>query len=734
MHPRVCLEVPFRLTMLALLCSLALTAQAANEPNPQDAMPHQGDGTIQLSDLIISAPPVTAIAALPAIYAGGQVARGMQMGVLGNLDIMDTPFASTAYTSQLIENQQAESIGDVLLDDSSVRQASGDGTQSQMFMIRGLPLATEDMSLNGLYGLLPRQIISTAGIERVEVFRGPSAFTNGITPTGTGLGGAVNLQPKRAADMPLRRVSVDISDNGRLGEHFDIGQRFGEDDQFGARVNVGQRYGNTGVDHESQKEQVFTAGLDYRSDRLRLSVDLGYEKEDIDGGRNSVFLGSGVSKAPKAPSSTTNANAKWANNSLEDTYGILRGEYDLDDNWTAYAASGYKHTHDNGRYSLATITDDAGDATVAGVQIPHDEDNTSFSTGLNGILQTGAVSHRLNVGMADIWAQQRSAYNFDLVGEASNIYHPVSTDKPNYDYLGGDMSDPGITQKTFNRSLAASDTVGFLDDRALVTSGLRHQQLVVEGYDYDSGERNANYEKTIITPVFGLVVKPWEHVSFYANHIEGLAAGDTASSTASNRGQTFAPGRAKQVEAGVKLDMSTYGATLGIYRIEKPTSGYTNAENLYVQDGTQINKGVELNAFGEPVRGIRILGGVTVMKTHVEDTQYGTDDGNRAIGVPTFQLNASVDWDIPGLEGASLNGRMLRTGGQYANADNTVSLPTWNRFDMGARYGCKVDERDVVLRATIENVLNKEYWASAQGGYLTQGEPREVKLSASVDL
>ncbi|WP_455921104.1 TonB-dependent receptor [Pseudomonas putida] len=741
MYPPVCPRVPFRPTMLALLCSLALTAQAANDTTSQDATAQQGDGTLQLSDVNISAQSLTAAPALPAAYAGGQVARGMQMGVLGNQDIMDTPFTSTAYTSQLIENQQAENIGDVLLNDSSVRQASGYGNQSQVFMIRGLPLATDDISFNGLYGMLPRQIISTDGIERVEVFRGPSAFTNGISPTGTGLGGSVNLQPKRADDTPLRRVTTDISNNGRLGEHLDIGQRFGEDNQFGARINIGQRSGNTGVDHESQKEQVFTAGLDYRGDRLRLSADLGYQKEDIDGGRNSVFLGS-ATKAPKAPSSTTNANAKWANTSLEDTYGMLRGEYDLNDSWTAYAAGGYKHTRENGRYSSVTLTDNVGGATVTGSEIPHDEDNTSFSAGLNGRFQTGAVSHRLNVGMADIWAQQRSAYDFDLIGESSNLYHPVATDKPSYDFPGGDMSDPGITGKTFNRSLAASDTVGLLDDKVLLTAGVRHQQLVVQSFLYSNGDKDTGYDKSITTPVFGIVIKPWEHVSFYANRIEGLAEGETAPSTVSgytltNPNQTFAPQRTKQVEAGIKVDMGSYGATLGVYRIEEPTGGYTQISGSsasYIVDGTQINKGVEFNAFGEPVHGLRVLGGVTVMKTRVEDTQNGTTDGNRAIGVPTFQLNAGVDWDVPGLDGVSLNGRMLRTGGQYADAANTISLPTWNRFDAGARYGFKVDERDVVLRATVENVFNKDYWASAQGGYLTQGEPRVMKLSASVDF
>ncbi|MNK92142.1 Ferrichrome receptor FcuA precursor [compost metagenome] len=237
--------------------------------------------------------------------------------------------------------------------------------------------------------------------------------------------------------------------------------------------------------------------------------------------------------------------------------------------------------------------------------------------------------------------------------------------------------------------------------------------------------------------------KPWEHVSFYANRIEGLAEGPIAPTTAGSRvvvngNEAFSPARSKQIEAGVKVDMGNYGATLGVYRIEQPADGYTQAIDAttaeFIHDGEQVNKGVELNVFGEPLEGLRLLSGVTVMDTELKKTQDGLNDGNHAIGVPTFQFNASVDWDVPGLQGVALNGRMLRTGGQYADAANNLSLPTWNRFDAGARYAFRVQEKDVTLRFNVENVANKEYWESAQGGFLTQGEPRTAKLSGTIDF
>jgi iron complex outermembrane receptor protein len=124
------------------------------------------------------------------------------------------------------------------------------------------------------------------------------------------------------------------------------------------------------------------------------------------------------------------------------------------------------------------------------------------------------------------------------------------------------------------------------------------------------------------------------------------------------------------------------------------------------------------------------------MDTELKKTSNGLTDGNRAAGVPRFQYNLGADWDIPGLKGAALSGRMLRTGGEYINAENTLSIPAWTRVDLGARYGFKADDKYITLRANVENVANKAYWASAStaNNYLTQGEPRTLKVSATVDF
>jgi iron complex outermembrane receptor protein len=725
----------YSLVFSAALCVIPVfgTTQAAES----DASETE-NSTLSLDSTIITATEA-APDALPPAYGGGQVARGGQLGILGNQDIMDVPFTTSSYTSKLIEDQQGHTVGDVLSNDSSVRVASGYGNAAQVFVIRGFPLTGDDISYNGLYGVIPRQLIATEAVERVEVFKGPNAFINGVTPTGSGIGGGVNIQPKRAEETSVRRFTTDFTSDGQLGQHLDIGERIGEDDRFGVRLNLAQREGDTSVDDESQRTKLFALGLDYRGDRFRVSGDFGYQKQRLNGDRNVVYVGSSLTKIPEAPSADTNYGHDWTKSELEDTFGMLRGEYDISENWTAYAAAGAKHTHEAGTYSSPTLIDSLETITSSSSFFPHDEDNRSAMGGLRGHLQTGLISHQINLGVAGIWAEQRSAYLYTRATRyTNNLYHPVpNVEPPLNGSFGGDVRDPNITGKTKNRSIALSDTLGFLDDRILLTAGVRRQSLNVSGWGYNE-QRNARYNETITTPIYGIVIKPWDYISFYANRIEGLAKGPTAPATGGsvaiiNKGEVFPPARSKQVEAGVKLDLDTFGASLGIYQIEQPADGYIQG-NMYVREGEQRNRGVELNVYGEPWQGLRLLAGATLIDTKLKDTQGGNNDGNHAIGVPDFQYNLGVDWDVPGLEGAALNARMVRTGGQYADAANNLSIPAWTRVDLGARYGFKVENKDVTLRANVENVANKAYWQSAYGGYLTQGEPRTVKLSASIDF
>src|SRR5690606_24919986 len=147
------------------------------------------------------------------------------------------------------------------------------------------------------------------------------------------------------------------------------------------------------------------------------------------------------------------------------------------------------------------------------------------------------------------------------------------------------------------RSIALSDTLSFLDERILLTLGMRHQNLRHTAYDY-SGAASSDYDKSIITPFFGVVFKPLNNVSLYANYIEGLTRGETAPLTADNRNEVFKPARTKQIEAGVKVDMGDYGASLAAFQLEKPEFYLDNETKIFSAAGEQRNRGIELSVYG----------------------------------------------------------------------------------------------------------------------------------------
>ncbi|WP_043308957.1 TonB-dependent receptor [Pseudomonas sp. ML96] len=674
---------------------------------------------------------------LPAEYAGGQVARGARMGMLGNQDMQDVPFSFSSYTSELIENRQAQSLGDVLNSDPAVRQSYGFGNFAQVFVVRGFQLYTDDIAFNGLYGILPRQIISTEAVERVEVFKGANAFLNGFAPGGSGIGGAINVVSKHAEDTPTRSVTLDYASDTRVGGHVDLGQRFGEDNRFGVRANLAQREGETGVDDESSRFALAAFGLDYRGERLRLSTDFGYQKQRVNEGRSPVYLTTGPAlggKIPDAPDSKTNYAQPWSWSQLEDTYAMFNAEYDLSDNWTAYLAAGGKYTRENGVYGSSYIYNSSGATRIGRLYSPLDQETLSTAAGLRGNLVTGPVSHQLNLAYNGLWQEKRNAYESTLAGNRrfGNLYDPVVVAPPPANTRAGDIHDPDTTAKVATRSFAVSDTLGFFDDRVLLTLGARHQIVGSDAWSALNGARTANYQESITTPAYGLVIKPTEYLSLYANRIESLQQGQTAPNTANNPGEMFAPYRAKQTEAGIKLDWGTYGGGLGIYEIELP-QGVLGSDNFYRVDAQQRNRGVELNLFGEPLAGLRVIAGGTWIDSELSGGASATE-GKRAVGVPEFQFNLSADWDVPGVQGLALNGMLLRTGGQYYDTTNIYSIPAWTRVDLGARYAFAVEQHEVTLRAGVENVAGKDYWASTNGGYLTQGAPRTFKVSATVDF
>src|SRR5262249_15772438 len=148
--------------------------------------------------------------------------------------------------------------------------------------------------------------------------------------------------------------------------------------------------------------------------------------------------------------------------------------------------------------------------------------------------------------------------------------------------------------------------------------------------------------------------------------------------------------------------------------IAKPR-GLVNGDNLFVAEGEDRHQGLELEVFGKVASSLRVLGGLTWLDAEQKSTGSTLTDGKRVIGVPRVQGSFGSEWEGAGVEGFAIDGRVVYTGASYADGANTLKVPSWTRLDIGARYVVDLGTRAVTLRARVDNVTDRAYWASAGG-------------------
>ena len=664
-------------------------------------------------------------------YAGGQVARRGSQGLLGSRDFMETPFSMTTYTQEAVKNQQARTLGDLIGSDPSVRATNPAGGRYEQFTIRGFSLFNSDVSYNGLYGVLPTYTIDMEMADRVDIVKGPSQLINGISPRGS-VGGGINVVPKRATDKDITSFTGTWASDSQAGGAVDVGRRFGEDNKFGIRFNGVKQAGDTAWDHQSVDREMAVLGLDFRGERLRLSSDIGRTERDTDAPQERVQVAA-AAPVPSANDVRRNYAQSWSKASTNDTFGTVNAEYDLSDNVMLYGGVGArKSNHDFLRHAVS-VTNAAGAFSVQPRDFTRDENVRTATAGVRNWFHTGPVSHEVNLAASYFYMDFENG-GARYAQATSNIYNPVQTPTPSRPT----RFDPKVyTENTFS-GVALSDTLGFFDDRLLLTLGARWQRVKVD--DWSNGVKGkTGYDEEKISPSGGVLFKATDKLSLYANYMEGLSQGKIAPSTSSNENDIFPPFISRQVEVGAKYDAGAFAVTAAVFRIKQPAYETNATSRLFGPNGKRKNEGVEISVFGEPLKGFRLLGGVMYIDSELTNTTNGTFDGNRAPATPKYNVNLGAEWDVPTLEGLTLTSRGIHSSSQYLDQSNVKEIDAWNRIDVGARYAFKVDDKHVTLRANVENVADKRYWSSAGASDdsepgLTLSTPRTYLLSATVDF
>lgn len=701
---------------------------------------------------------------MPA-YAGGQVATGGQLGMLGNRSVMDTPFSVTNYTHKTIENQQAKNVQDVLANEPSFintsTQSGGDFT-----VIRGFPSQGVNFgrSLNGLAGMAPAMYPSLDYVERVEVLRGPSALLNGFSMVGqTNEGGSVDLVTKKAGDEPLTQLTTRYMSDSQFGAHVDVGRRFGDNKEFGIRFNGSLDGGDTAVDNRRSNSQVGSLNLDYRGERIRLSADFIYQSNKVNVPWNTIVLGgitgvlNKISSVPKAPDGSTDLGAPWSYTLNKSMLGMVRGEVDITDNVTAYAAFGaqrWDQTYWGNAGNGITLLDPSGTVGVPTTQSTSTGyDISSMQAGLRAKAETGGIAHSLNLNLGRF---ERNYY-FGAWGcgytsapiAGSTCYAPVGSTS-DLEHLvfptSAAVIEPGRPPRNVNTvgsSIAIADTMSILDERVQFTIGARHQQIESRNFNTTTGAQTSDYNKAQWTPSYALVVKPWERVSLYASYIEDLVPGSIVGVGYANSGQVFAPYTTKQYETGIKVDWGKVTTTLATFQISKPSTivkpSTSGGLSTLALDGEQRNRGIELNVYGELFQGVRLLGGITFLDARQERTANGTYDGMRAPGAPDFRAVIGGEWDTPFIDGLTLTGRLTYTSDAVvASSRPDLTVPAWTQVDLGARYimVSPWNHKPITFRFNVDNVFNASYWVVGfpTSGNLYLSSPRTYRLSTTFNF
>jgi iron complex outermembrane receptor protein len=681
-----------------------------------------------------------------------QVTQAGSVGILGDKSALDVPFSIKSYNEALILNQQPQTLGQVLENDPSVRITYGFGNAAEQFVIRGFAVYGDDVGLDGLYGIAPRQLVAPELYQSVQVLNGASAFLNGAAPGGSGIGGSVNLVLKKA-DRDLTRATVNYSSSSHFGGSFDLARRF-DDGAFGVRLNGVFRSGDVAIDDEFRRVTTVGGAFDWRGADVRLSLDLAYSRVQVKHLRPKVTVA--TARIPAPPAADHNYGQAFTYTNLRDIFGTVRGEWDVADNAMVYAQFGARDGSEAGIYDGITVTNAVtGAANGNALYVPRTDNNEAAQAGIRVKLGS-AITHEINFGGSYIWQVNRNAYDFrygpGFAGYATNLYNTPQVALPSSTLVGGNLADPFPVSRTKLGSAFASDTIGLFDGRVMIIGGVRLQTLDQRSFSYVDGSAAGRYRKDAATPVAGLVVKPNEHISLFANRIESLQQGPTApigtaidpatntSKPIVNGGEVFAPYRSVQYEVGGKVQYGKVGGSLAFYTIALPVGVITsNPGNItfvrFGLDDEQRNRGVELTLNGELTKGLRLIAGGSIVDAKLRKTQSGVNAGNRAPGVPEYTANANVEWDV--VPALTLTGRVVQTGKQMVNVTNTLELPSWTRFDLGARYVVAAGDKPITLRAGVDNVANKRYWASAFDTFsqaLLQGTPRTYKASLSVDF
>ncbi|MFM9894184.1 TonB-dependent receptor [Achromobacter xylosoxidans] len=649
--------------------------------------------------------------------------------------LLDTPRSVQVVPKQVMSDQSASSLQDVLQNSPGITFAAGEGGRAggDLPVIRGQNAASS-LFLDGMRDA-SMQARDTFNLEQVEIIKGPDSVYSGRG----GAGGSINLVSKAPKAKDATEVTGQIGTDRNYRGSVDSNWRLGEKSAF--RLNV-----------------MGTKGDVPGRDRA-----VNFERWGV---APSLMLGMGT------PTRITLSYYHYQNDSMPDysipydprvglpvteTLGISRknfyglAERDFMKTRDGMATVDFQHDFSDKltlrnvvRYGRETADYLATQPDLTLANLPAGiVDRPAYGryyttkafanqTDLSGEFLTGAVKHGFDLGFEYTSVKQTMAYTNDQVLSSDGVTKcpadltqtSLRNPDPNVAYPCRTARSWPAPYATDTLALYGFDTLKF-DEQWQASVGLRWDNYRTSGHD----KKKQGYRRTdnLFNYQLGLAYKPVPQGTIYASYGTSSTPSAVAGATASDilrksSDEAAAPEKSRSVEAGVKWLVLDERLTL-TGAVFQDTRRNTNIEvlpNEYEQAGQTRVRGIELGFSGSITPAWNIYGGYTFLDSKL--IRGGRKDiGAEGQELPNTPRNAFSLWStykvLPEL---TLGGGAYYVDKVYGNADAGVDasgapkarwVPSYWRFDAMAKYKFS---SHLALQLNVLNVFDQTFYTRAR--------------------